>query len=414
MKRTLGFLALAATLSHASLTHAGGWQSMPSPTTLTLFGVANVDAATWVAVGDLGTILRSANGGDSWTSIASPVGDVLRGVSFRGSLGLAVGIGGRVLRTTDGGLNWVVVDRPTTKGLYGVSIGARMAVITGEEGRIFVSLDDGLTWSPRFASTAFVLTSVSVAGDGVVGVGGGGSIAMSSYPGATWAGGNGMVGGVNTQLTSTCFVTPLTGWAVGGDPLVPSMIIRSDLGGVTWTAETSPSAAFLTGVSFAAADTGTAVGAQGAIVHTDDGGAHWSLQTSGVAQGLNAVHFRTTSEGVAVGAGGTIVKTVTRGLTAVGDPRIPGNGLRLAVLRNPVPPAEPVRFSFEVQAASRASLQVLDVSGRRVATVVDEVLPAGAHTLAWERQGVAVPPGLYFAQLRAGSRGDTVPFVLLH
>jgi len=47
---------------------------------------------------------------------------------------------------------------------------------------------------------------------------------------------------------------------------------------------------------------------------------------------------------------------------------------------------------------------VFDAAGRRVATLVEGMRPAGAHVARWNRiarDGRAVPPGLYFYELRA-------------
>ena len=120
-------------LLFASLTpaHAVGWTQRTSPTTQALYGVASSGPDTWVAVGDIGTIVRSTNGGLTWASVSSPVGDQLRAVSFNGSIGLAVGIAGRVLRSTDAGATWVEETRPTHKALYSVSFGPSFQVITG-------------------------------------------------------------------------------------------------------------------------------------------------------------------------------------------------------------------------------------------------------------------------------------------
>src|SRR5512140_169459 len=104
---------------------AADWDLIPSPTTQALYGVASSAPDTWVAVGDVGTIVRSTDAGLSWTLVASPIGDPLRGIAFRGSLGLAVAIGGRIIRTTDGGASWTEVARPTHRGLYAVTIDSR-------------------------------------------------------------------------------------------------------------------------------------------------------------------------------------------------------------------------------------------------------------------------------------------------
>ena len=286
---------------------AGGWLPQVSSTTQNLYGVAFSDPQTWIAVGEGGTIVRSIDGGQGWTTISSPVGDALRGVAFNGKLGLAVGIGGRLLRTTDGGLDWDNQARPTKKALYSASIGDGFAVITGEEGGIFVSTDDGVTWKQHLAGTASILFGVSAKGALAVGVGGLGAIVNSDNYGAGW--GLQVQGGALTFFYGTSFVNETTGWAVGTSSQIGSLIIRSDLSGFTWTLQTAPTSEELFGVSFASIDTGVAVGTNGAILHTTDGGSHWSTQPSGVTARLNAVCLADPRLGIAVGDGGTILRS---------------------------------------------------------------------------------------------------------
>lgn len=81
-------------------------------------------------------------------------------------------------------------------------------------------------------------------------------------------------------------------------------------------------------------------------------------------------------------------------------PTAPRADLRLAVTPNPS--AGPARFAWRMSAAGRARLEVLDVSGRRVAVPFDGPLSAGEHALAWDGRGAdgrRVPPGVYLARL---------------
>ena len=69
------------------------WTSQTSGTTNYLYGVSFTDANTGTAVGDYGTILRTTNGGTTWTSQTSGTTDDLYGVSFTdANTGTAVGV----------------------------------------------------------------------------------------------------------------------------------------------------------------------------------------------------------------------------------------------------------------------------------------------------------------------------------
>ena len=79
------------------------WQN-PLPQGNMLQGVSFTEASTGTAVGVFGTILRTTDGGSTWTAQDSGTTNRLLGVSFTdASTGTAVGSGGTILRTTDGG-----------------------------------------------------------------------------------------------------------------------------------------------------------------------------------------------------------------------------------------------------------------------------------------------------------------------
>jgi photosystem II stability/assembly factor-like uncharacterized protein len=66
--------------------------------------VSFVDANTGTAVGNYGTILRTRDGGVTWTPQTSGTTNPLYGVSFMdANTGTVVGGTGTILRTTTGG-----------------------------------------------------------------------------------------------------------------------------------------------------------------------------------------------------------------------------------------------------------------------------------------------------------------------
>jgi photosystem II stability/assembly factor-like uncharacterized protein len=80
------------------------WTPQSSGTTEFLEGVAFTDANTGTVVGSGGTILRTADGGATWTRQSSGTTQFLYGISFTdANTGMVVGSGGTILRTTDGG-----------------------------------------------------------------------------------------------------------------------------------------------------------------------------------------------------------------------------------------------------------------------------------------------------------------------
>jgi hypothetical protein len=80
-----------------------------------------------------------------------------------------------------------------------------------------------------------------------------------------------------------------------------------------------------------------------------------------------------------------------------------------AAYPNPFNPA--TTFDFDLPHTGRVRLDVFDVLGRRVATLLDDELPAGRHSTVWNASGVA--SGVYFARLNTDTESATRKVVLL-
>ncbi len=103
-------------------------------------------------------------------------------------------------------------------------------------------------------------------------------------------------------ITGVSFTDANTGTVIGVDFNVgETLILRTTDGGDTWVNQTGP-LTFYYGISFTDANNGTIVGAAGTIVRTTDGGANWVQQTSGTTGDLFGVSFTDANNGTAVGA----------------------------------------------------------------------------------------------------------------
>ncbi len=91
-----------------------------------------------------------------------------------------------------------------------------------------------------------------------------------------------------------------------------------------------------------------------------------------------------------------------------------GDGLAPSVLSflppRPNPLAGRTLFAFELPVATPVSLGVFDLSGRRVASLIESEQPAGRHQIEWratDASGVRIAAGLYFVQLTTPTRSLT-------
>ncbi len=77
----------------------------------------------------------------------------------------------------------------------------------------------------------------------------------------------------------------------------------------------------------------------------------------------------------------------------------------------PTSPLNPSPYQGEGQRERLISLQVYDVLGNEVATLVNEEKPAGEYEVEWNASDL--PSGIYFYKLQSGSFGETKKMLLL-
>ncbi len=99
---------------------------------------------------------------------------------------------------------------------------------------------------------------------------------------------------------------------------------------------------------------------------------------------------------------------------AVDPPAVP-NSLAFAPV-SPDPVTTSARFSFTLAQDGAADLALYDITGRRVATLANGALSAGAHVLAWDGRGsngARLAPGVYLARLATAGGERTRRLTLL-
>ena len=81
---------------------------------------------------------------------------------------------------------------------------------------------------------------------------------------------------------------------------------------------------------------------------------------------------------------------------------------------NPFNPS--TELSLFLPEAGRLRLTLHDIGGRRVATLIDEILPAGARRLSWDGRdddGRVLPSGVYLARAAASGSETALKLMLL-
>jgi len=102
------------------------------------------------------------------------------------------------------------------------------------------------------------------------------------------------------------------------------------------------------------------------------------------------------------------------GVTAVGAGATT-TGLSLSLV-GANPGSGRAMLSYTPGSSGSARLDVLDLEGRRVARIADQIEPAGAHSAQWDGRdasGSPCPAGVYFARLTLGPKHAIVRMVRL-
>ncbi len=171
-----------------------GWVKQESGSGTWLSDVFFVNGTTGMVVGESGLILRTTNGGATWTTSNAGVYETLLDIFMvNRDTAIAVGAGGLILRTTNGGNTWQQTRVDPYRWLYSVWFPRpALGIVVGESGAMFRSTDGGASWSyvtdpPMSYLSGVTLTGVAFADSlsGMV-VGSMGTILRTTDGGGTW------------------------------------------------------------------------------------------------------------------------------------------------------------------------------------------------------------------------------------
>jgi hypothetical protein len=128
------------------------WDSLTTPTTFDLFSIFFVNPRTGWSVGTAGQILKTTDGGSTWSFQNSDLPTprpTLFSVFFVDSLvGFASGANGAVIRTVNGGDDWTMLPSVTTNILYSAGFAnADVGWVVGKGGTI-LRTDNGSVVPP--------------------------------------------------------------------------------------------------------------------------------------------------------------------------------------------------------------------------------------------------------------------------
>lgn len=283
------------------------WQPSVTGTTAQLRGLSAVSRKVAWASGARGTVLRTVDGGRSWTQVGPADTATLdfrdiEAFDARTAVALSIGEGesSRIYRTTDGGRTWTEAFRNTEPAAFynclaffdsrhGLAVGDPVA----GEFRVLSTSDGGRSWTrlpgPAALEGEYQFSAsgqcVTVAGRKDAWLATGGSpiarVLHSSDRGRTWtASETPLASSPSAGVFAVAFRDPRTGIAIGGDFANPTngadaLALTRD-SGRTWREPTTAPAGYRSGVTYHPflPNVLLAVGPTGSDV-SFDGGRNW-------------------------------------------------------------------------------------------------------------------------------------------
>ncbi len=285
---------------------ASPWPTMTLMLFCSLLFSARALAAAWVAVGENGTIINSADG-LTWSSAASATSETLRGVYFDGvGTWAAAGQQGTVVNSPDAAV-WTQQTSGNTNPLWGTVFAGGQWIVSGGSGRVITSPDSDV-WTSVNGGFSFTLYDIAYDDSGlyvIAGDSGAFPIILTSNDAVTWTqkppqpsnaeGFYGISYGANE-------------WVAVGD--AGTIRTSADPESRAWAIQTSGTSANLRDIVYNGTDLYVVVGVGGVILTSADARA-WTTGDSGLGTDIDLVGVEYDGAGlyVAVGTDGTILSS---------------------------------------------------------------------------------------------------------
>lgn len=367
-----------------------------------------------------GLLLKTGNGGSSWSVLHTFTADIKRVKFFDHLTGMVFSDDG-IYKTSDGGFNWIQLN--STSGVLDFSYSNEFNMIASySNGSILRSTNGGVHWG-----VIYPLGSVSP-----------GVCSIESYSG--FAAVSNMIGNTSyhsvyrttnggSQWNMFYQVTTSSGAGKTGD----LMFVNADTGyyslrtgnvnyiccynGISWSQKQVSS--FQNSLYFSNSRSGWSAGENGTIYKTTNAGINWLQNYTPNNVNLNAIQFVNDQTGWAAGEGGLIMKTTTSGITFVSaiSTTIPEVYSLSQNYPNPFNPVTRVKFQIPFLKGVMEGqgvltrLTVYDALGKVAAVLIHQHLQPGTYETDWDAS--AFPSGVYYYSMESENFKQTRKMVLI-
>lgn len=459
-----GSTSTSLNIGEVSKTTNGGatWEVLPFNFGRIVYGFAAPTENIWYAATGLNKIFKTTDGGATWVEQASPLPGTtaLWSMAFvNETTGYIGGASGSLIKTTDGGTTWTQITNsgfPGTQTIFDIGLQPDGAVtIVGGSATAIKSTDGGATWTPMFVGAAGTYFAIKYKDQNIGFIGAGSkNLARTTDGGATWN-----LCNLPDQIASTSsfwsfgFGFPNYVWtsAVGGE------VLYSADGGVNWVVAKPLSSStvydmavvgndmWLSGNNgllvkgFSDPSIPVELTAFSASIHNGQVVLNWATATEINNAGFEIEHKSANSNWKNIGfVNGNGSTTEPQSYTFADKSPVAGvNYYRLkqvdfdgtfeysnvvevsvgiptvfAVEQNYPNPFNPSTvINYQIPSSEFVSLKVFNVIGKEIATLINEVQPAGNYSVTFDADNL--PSGLYLYRLEAGKYSKTMKMMLV-
>lgn len=395
----IGFLGTFNLVSQNPANGSYGWRLVSGGTTQTLNKVHFADPSTGYISGSEALIMKSSNGGESWSHEVLPslsdfwcVYAVAPDVAY-------IGAWDTVYTTRNGGAIWTgiptlstnfsITDIQFLNPLEGVAMLAGSTCFTTGDGGATWTFKGGVGAIEDFYGSHFLTKDYGFA------VGDCGLIAKTIDGGENWEAyrWDEYVNWSCLKIFDVFFTSTAMGFAVADS----GYLFKTDNSGSHWSKvilgeETDQ----LKSICFINSSTGYIAGSKGKIYKTNDGGDTWNLEDVPTENNLNSIFFVADSVGFAVGEQGTILLCHAPGSSGT-DPETIVSSVQVSVFPNPV--QHTMSIAINQPEASIVQIDLFQIDGRWVKKMADKMIQAGKQTIRVSLDGV--PKGTYLCKVTA-------------
>lgn len=356
-----------------------------------------------------------------------------------------------VYLSADSGFTWTAVNNGLNPGFISSLLVSDTNLFAGTNDGVFLSTNNGLSWTAMnngLIDTEYLIQHISslvISGKNIFAGSSINGVYLSTNNGINWT-------AVNTGLPEHAQIKSM---AVSDSTLFASValkgIYRSTNNGTSWTAANSgPGMNDIWSFTVS----GTRLFAStvwNGVIHSSDNGTSWNYINNGlIGETYSMLHFGgnifvcsityiyiTTNNGASWTAVSDESNCYTMYTIGMYDNYLFAASLDGQVWRRPLSdmltsiendnkilptllnleqnypnPFNPTTtINYQVQNTGKVVLNVFDVLGRTVATLVDEKKSSGSYKVEWNAANM--PSGVYFYRLQSGSFSETKKLILL-